>query len=308
MDACHLAQTYVSYLKEVRGVCTQNVRASSLELERFLAYLCGADATDLAVVAPSEVERYLTTRCAHLKPASARRVVSLLKDFFAFLAQRQLIPHNPIALFPLPKLPQGTPLPKALTVEEVDALFSATSHNPDPFLAARDFALLAALYALALRASEAVQLTLRDVNLLCNVVTVRHSKTGRQRQLPLPQAVRQAFARYLAYRHDFAAKSNVSSQAFFLSRRGGPLHPHTLWLWLDTYRKKAGIPRKISPHQLRHSCATHMIADSGWPLPLVSQWLGHQKHDSTLLYTHLLQDDLASAITRHPRRLKGDAL
>lgn len=306
MDAGALSRAYLDHLRDVRGICPRSIAATGREIDRFLAALSPAgQALDLATVTADQAQRYLQVRCRDRHPATAYTVVSAIKRFFAFLDLYGHIPANPIAALPLPQLPKGVPLPKALAFQEVEALFLAARDHSDPFFAARDFALFAAFYGLALRTAEAAALSLADVDFAQSVATIRHAKSACERQVPLPEPVSHAFQRYLPHRQHCLADPSVSSRgdlprAFFLSHRGTPLHAHMFWNWLDAYRQRAGISRRISPHQLRHSCATHMVTLCRWPLPLVSQWLGHERQQSTLLYTHLALDDFTAALSLHP--------
>jgi len=201
--------------------------------------------------------------------------VYCLKNYFVFLEEMGCKAPDHKLLREKPPLPDT----HILTVKEVKNLFAATAKKPQ--LAARDKAVLACLYHLGLRAGEAANLKPADLDFLENLAFVEKSKTGRQRQVPISESARQIFWHYLADR--------VEKGDCFLQGLKGNLTANGLEQIVKRIAKQARLKKRIYPHLLRHSIASHLLK-SGMPLKQVSRFLGHQSLESTQRYTHLAHE------------------
>lgn len=168
-----------------------------------------------------------------------------------------------------------------LTLEEIKFLFETTKKRPK--FKNRDQAVLGCLYHLGLRASEATNLTLEDIDLENNLVFIRKSKTGYQRQVPISETLKTIFEKYLQTRMLFFSMDN---NYFLLGLKGKLTANGSIPQILNKLAKETQISKRIHPHVLRHSIATHLL-QNGMPLDKVSQFLGHKNIGSTERYTHL---------------------
>lgn len=166
-----------------------------------------------------------------------------------------------------------------LTKEEIKILFKATQKRSQYHQ--RDQAVLGCLYHLALRASEAINLKIKDVDFENKLVFIEKSKTGHQRQVPMNESVTAIFKSYLNQRN------NLNPNDYFLTGQRGKLKSvNSIETILKAITKQSGLQKRIYPHLLRHSIATHLLVN-GMPLEKVSQFLGHKNIGSTQRYTHV---------------------
>jgi len=198
-----------------------------------------------------------------------------LKNYFTFLEES----GRKAPAYKLLKEKEHLPEIHILTVEEVKQLFAATGKKPQ--LAARDKAVLVCLYHLGMRAGEAANLKPEDLDFTENLAFVAKSKTGRQRQVPISESARQIFWHYLADR--------VEKGDCFLQGLKGNLTANGLEQIVKRIAKQARLKKRIYPHLLRHSIASHLLK-GGMPLKQVSRFLGHQSLESTQRYTHLAHE------------------
>jgi integrase/recombinase XerD len=206
----------------------------------------------------------------------ARRTAAV-KSFYAFLTSERLAPSDPTEQIDSPKVDRY--LPKALTPDQVDDLLELPLRQPTPERL-RDKAMLELLYATGLRVSELVALNVRDVTL----TSVRCAgKGGRERTLPLAGSAQTALEEYLDIARPQLARSNPQKvDALFLNHRGKRLTRQGFWLILKHYAEELGL-NDLTPHTLRHSFATHMIAN-GTDLKAVQTLLGHASLSTTQIY------------------------
>jgi site-specific recombinase XerD len=167
-----------------------------------------------------------------------------------------------------------------LTTEEIKILFQSTQKRP--YYHHRDQAVLGSLYHLALRASEAVNLKIKDIDFENKLVFIEKSKTGHQRQVPMNESVTAIFKSYLSQRKD----SKAISDFLLIGQRGKLKSVCSVESILKVITQQSGLQKRVYPHLLRHSIATHLL-QNGMPLEKVSQFLGHKNIGSTQRYTHI---------------------
>lgn len=220
------------------------------------------------------------------------RVVTILRGFYRCLVSRlKMQPQdNPMAqLGPVKKAPHK--IPAILSRREVKRLLKAP--RTDTILGLRDRALLTLLCATGIRASECADLKDQHVDLDMRLIYVT-GKGGHQRSVAVGPNVTKTLARYRA------ARGRVGrNAAFFKSRRGGGLTRYAIYERVKTYAHRARIRKHVTPHTLRHTCATHLVS-SGEDLIRVRDLLGHQCLSSTQLYLHVTARDLREAADNHP--------
>jgi integrase/recombinase XerD len=241
-----------------------------------------------------------TTQSARGRPLSPVTICSYLgtvRAFFSFLAKRGVLLTNPAAGLPLPRVRK---LPRvALTQAEACRLVETPSVLTA--VGQRNRALLETLYGTGIRLSECVRVDLTDVDLGEGTLLVRCGKGRKDRLLPFPARAAAALDLYLRESRPGLARG-ASEPALFLSRDGRRLKPISVQFVVWWHAKRAGIRSRISPHMLRHACATHLLR-GGADVRHIQELLGHERLETTAVYTRVEIQDLKDALTRaHPRQ------
>ena len=234
------------------------------------------------------------------------RALVAVRSFHRFCVDEGFVATDPSEEVGAPRVPQG--LPKALTEGEVDALL-ATVDGDDP-RALRDHAILETLYATGVRISELVGLDREDLDLEDGLVRV-FGKGSKERVVPIGRSARQAIVEYLARGRpalERPATRRVSGDPLLLNVRGGRLTRQSCWKLVTTAGERVGIaPGTLSPHVLRHSCATHML-EHGADIRVVQELLGHASLSTTQVYTKVSPERLRAVYElAHPRTKVGPA-
>lgn len=232
----------------------------------------------------------------HARPSVHNRV-SAIRAFLADLRERGAIRSSPAAGLALPKLPRR--LPKLFTEDQASALLDEpegkASSRETPLTRAADRAALELLYGGGLRVSELCALRVGDLDLGTGLARVT-GKGGKERVVPVGEAAVAAARDYLGLR-----RGAGRDEPLLLGRRGGPAGPRALQRLLKERLRAAGLPMDLSPHKLRHACATHLLAN-GADLRHVQEQLGHASLSTTQIYTHLTLSKLREVHRRaHPR-------
>lgn len=235
------------------------------------------------------------------RPTTVRRKAAALRAFYRFLRSEGWRSDDPTAALRAPRRPRRAPV--VLRRDEVERLLAAP-RGGDP-LALRDRALLELLYACGLRASEAAGLDLADVDPQEALVRVR-GKGEKERLVPVGRVALAALDRWLAHgRPRLVGASN--ERALFVNARGGRLTRQGVYAIVRRHARSAGLARKLGPHTLRHTFATHLLA-GGCDLRTVQELLGHADVTTTQIYTQLATDRLREDYYRaHPRALREAA-
>lgn len=224
------------------------------------------------------------------------RKLAAVKALFHFLKEEGRCPQDPTESLASPR--PGKALPRVLSPSEVQRLLDLSAANPSPE-GKRDRAMLELLYAAGFRVSELVSLNVEDVDLKEGVVRCL-GKGGKERQVPIHEAAVQALKDYIANGRPKLAL-NPRERALFLNRMGERLTRQGLWQIVKNYARQAGIASKVTPHVLRHSCATHLLS-GGADLRTVQEILGHKHISTTQIYTHLSTQFIRDSYDRaHPR-------
>lgn len=295
---------FADYVALELQASTHTCSAYRRDLDRYGDYLKMEGIEAPQAVTPQVVESYLTA-CRTgsdgrrpLAASSAARMLSTLRSFHSFLVWEGTSSDNPAARVARPK--QSVRLPEALTVDEVSRLLKACSGQRP--IDVRNRALLELLYGTGARISEAVSLAIDDIDLDADQPIVRVMGKGRkERIVPLGTYACQALQRYLVtVRPQFASRGQ-GSPALFLNTLGRPLSRQSAWGVLRQIAAAAGIDRRVSPHTLRHSFATHML-EGGADVRVVQELLGHASVVTTQIYTRVTAQMLREvyALT-HPR-------
>jgi integrase/recombinase XerD len=285
------------YLAAERGMAKNTVLAYQRDLVKYREWVAGGGLANY--LAPSV--RELTNYLAYLKegglaaPSVARNLIAT-KMFYRFLRLEERVEKNTVELLSSPRLWER--IPQVLSPESVENLLNAP-RNEDRFYL-RDRALLETLYATGSRASEVVNLQLADLHLDSSFCKCT-GKGSKQRVVPLAAPAISALKIYLQELRPTLTQGDTANSWVFVSKGGKRLTREMLWILVKKYVRRAGLNAKVSPHTLRHSFATHLLA-GGADLRTVQELLGHANIRTTQHYTHVDRNRL-QAIHRqfHPR-------
>lgn len=292
------------YLQSERGLADNTVQAYGRDLDRFAKWCGLIRLADYTAPTLSDLARYLGfLHDEALAPPSIARHLVALKMFYRFLRIEERADAAAVDLLGSPKLWER--VPQVLPPGAVESLLGAPQPGDRFFL--RDRALLETLYATGCRASEVVGLKIPDVYLdsaFCRCI----GKGSKQRVVPLGRPAVAALRAYLEAPGGTGGRAAAPDTHVFVSKSGRPLTRILLWALIKKYCKRAGLPHTVSPHTLRHSFATHLLA-GGADLRTVQELLGHASINTTQHYTHVDRDRLKAIHNRyHPRgRSDGDA-
>lgn len=289
-------EPFLQYLRAECGVAVNTVKAYSADVTRFVAW-----AREAGRPGPHDVDLPLLTQyLAHLherglKSVSASRHLVSLKMFFRFLVLEGVLAESAVELLSSPKLWQT--LPKVLGPDMVEQLLNAP--GADDRWRLRDRALLCVLYATGCRASEICGLTMRDLHLdegWCRCI----GKGNKERLVNLNPVARAALEAYLTHERPELARED-STDSVFLTRSGKAITRVVVWRLVTRYARRTGCRGKVSPHTLRHSFATHMLA-GGAEIRALQELLGHANIATTQIYTHVEHSRLKAVHKKfHPR-------
>lgn len=300
---------YLDHLAVERGLSGHTLAAYRRDLARYTAHLTSLGRTTPAEVTEADVRAFVlqvrTGGDGHtpLAPSSTARVVAAVHGWHRFCVLEGLAPHDPARDVRPPAQPRR--LPKAIPPEDVARLLDAAGLGDGP-VPLRDRALLELLYATGARISEVVGLDLDDLALDDGASAARLLGKGRkERVVPVGSYAREALEAYLVRARPVLAAAGRGTPAVFLNTRGGRLSRQSAWAVLRTAAQRSGIARAddVSPHTLRHSFATHLLA-GGADVRVVQELLGHASVTTTQIYTQVTQDTLREVyVAAHPRAL-----
>ncbi len=279
-DAVRWREAFVRYLRSECHLADNSVMAYERDLRRFFDWLRGRRMAGLGISELSDYPAWLTAQ--ELAPASISRHVVSLKVFFRYLQLEGVLADNQAELLGTQKLWQR--VPTVLSQSEIEALLTAP-RPPRPWWR-RDRAMLELLYATGCRVSELSILRPRDVH-LSERYCICHGKGDKQRVVPLGRKAVEAIETYVQQeRMKLVERRETPSQFLLLSSRGGRLRRERIWELLKLYAKQAGCTAELSPHSVRHTFATHLLA-GGADLRQVQEMLGHASIATTQIYTHV---------------------
>lgn len=291
---------FLAYLEFERGLSRNTLEAYRSDLLQLGAFL-GRRGVDVTAVEHSDLSAFLADLAAGgeerppVAPATLQRKAACLRSFYRHLRREGILDRDPTADLRAPRKSQR--LPQVLSRDEVARLLSAP-RGTDP-AALRDRALLELMYACGLRASEAIGLDVRDVDLEIGVLRAR-GKGSKERMVPVGREAITATRVYVERgRPAFVGLREESH--LFVNRRGGGLTRQGLYKIVQRHARAVGLDDRMSPHTLRHTFATHLLA-GGCDLRSLQEMLGHADIATTQIYTHLSAQRLKDAYFKaHPR-------
>ena len=299
-DPAELVSRYVDELR-ARRYSDSSLEKAQIELPRLIHHLRENGVADARAVSEAHLVAYArhleqrtTRRGTLLAPASRASTLSTVRRFFSFLASRGLILRDPARGVPLPRSPR---LPRGILTESQARRLMAAPFPGGP-VGKRDRAILELLYGTGIRLGEAVRADVTDLEVRQRILLVRSGKGKKDRIVPVPGRAAIALGRYLAEARPELVKR--ADPALFVSRHGGRLSLMGLRVIVKRHGRAIGV--ELTPHALRHTCATHLLR-GGADIRHVQELLGHRSLATTALYTRVAIEDLRQLIARaHPRR------
>jgi len=297
------ARQYLEHVRVEKRLAARTLTLYTLDLERLAAFAETAG-QPLLQLTSAHIRRFVAQM--HAGGRSGRGIALILsgwRGFFAWAARQGLVPHNPVQDVRAPKAPK--PLPKALPVDDAVRLAEHEQPGADPWLEARDAAIVELLYGCGLRVGELVGLDVAPspaahqqgrgwVDLQAGEAHV-FGKGSKRRSVPVGRAAAEALRAWLAVR------GPSQEAALFIGQRGTRLSAQSVWLRLRQRSQTAGLSTPVHPHMLRHSFASHLLQSSG-DLRAVQELLGHANITTTQVYTRLDFQHLAQVYDQaHPR-------
>jgi integrase/recombinase XerD len=288
--------SFCAYLEFERGLSPRTIAAYRHDVVRLAEWLTAKGVGGAAGAGVAELREYAyQLKDRGLQPTSIRRNLAAIRTYFAFLIAEGLILADPTERIDLPRTTRR--LPNVLNREEVERLLEAP--DPGDALYWRDKALLEFAYASGVRVSELIGVKVRDVDVEEGFALV-FGKGSRERLVPVGRAALRAM---LVYRREVRPRlaRSGSEGTLVLNARGRPLSRMGVWKILRRQVERAGIGKRVSPHTLRHSFATHML-EGGADLAAVQELLGHADISTTQVYTHVEREYLREVHRQfHPR-------
>lgn len=286
---------FLHYLVVEKGLSSNTIEAYSHDLNRFLMYLQQREIAELHQVSKGDIRGFLLLlKKEGLSSKTLARILVSIRVFFRFLVEEAILSSSPAEEIDSPKIPRT--LPNILDLDEVERLLD----QPDQSLQGlRDRAMLELLYATGMRVSELMRLHLNHVHLEAGYVLL-FGKGSKERIVPIGDEAMRWVQRYLQESRRQLLKGR-ESDFLFISRYGKPMSRQQFWKSIKAYGKKAGIRKRITPHLLRHSFASHLL-ERGADLRSVQLMLGHVDISTTQIYTHVTGERLKKIHQQyHPR-------
>jgi integrase/recombinase XerD len=291
-----LLDQFLHYLIVEKGLSKNTIEAYSHGLTRFLKHLRGKGVQEIRDIDKFHVRGFLLAlRKKNLAAKSIVRNLVAIRTFFRFLIEEGILETNPVEELESPKVAKT--LPEILTLKEIEQILEQP--NLQTPLGIRDRAMLEMLYATGMRVSELTHLPTHQVNLEGGYVLL-YGKGSKERIVPLGSEAMKWVTQYLKTARGILAKRK-ESPSLFINRSGKGMSRQGVWKNLKDYGRRAGLRKRITPHLLRHSFASHLL-ERGADLRSVQMMLGHVDISTTQIYTHVTGERLKKIHQRyHPR-------
>lgn len=287
---------FIDYLSVERGFSQNTLLAYRRDLEQYLRFLKANGINSWEKAEDNVLSKFrLSLKNKGASTSTVSRKIYAIKTFYRFLLQEGKINYDPTLDLSAPKTIKK--LPSVLTVGDIEKLLQESEGEKIKNL--RDKAILEVLYATGIRVSELISLTIDDINLKVGYLKV-FGKGGKERIIPLGKKAIDSLKVYLEYSRPLLLKEKKNI-FLFLNNKGNKFTRQGIFYLLKFYSKKASLSKKIAPHTLRHSFATHLL-ERGADLRSVQEMLGHSNISTTQIYTHITRERLKEIYKKaHPR-------
>ncbi|HEO8419024.1 tyrosine recombinase XerC [Niallia sp. FSL W8-0635] len=290
-------QAFITYLQIEKNYSPYTIEFYTQDINQFFHFMKDQVIDKLEDVSPSDVRIYLTELFSQqLARKTIARKISSLRSFYRFLLREKVVENNPFSAVSIPKLEKR--LPDFFYEEELQQLFLSCDTNTP--LGLRNKALLELLYATGIRVGECTKIQLSDIDFSVSTVLVR-GKGQKERYVPFGSFAHQALEAYIKTGRNKLMKNTSTHSYLFVNYRGGILTDNGVRDILNKMMDTSSSQGKIHPHKLRHSFATHLLAN-GADMRTVQELLGHAFLTSTQIYTHVTNEYLKKTyMSYHPR-------
>lgn len=273
-------QSFIDFIRVEKGLAANSIAAYQRDLEKYNNYLKDKNITNVRNIFQKNISDFLFSLRGKISPVSISRLLSTLKVFHRFLLRDKIIDTDPSELIETPKTEKK--IPNFLSLDEVTKILNSLDLTKAQGI--RDKSILELMYATGLRVSEVSGLQLTDLNIDVGFLKCK-GKGSKERIVPLGKVAIEWLNKYLQQ-----ARGQLSGQKsptnLYLAQGGHKLSRQSIWKMINHIVRQAGIKKKVSPHTLRHSFATHLL-EGGADLRSVQEMLGHASITTTQIYTHV---------------------
>ena len=291
-------EIFNNYLSVERGYSNNTLEAYKNDILDFLKFLEKIHIKKIKNVSQDNIYDYIEIlNSKKYKNSTKSRKIASNKSFFKFLRSENYIQSNPFSGFTQPKI--SNKIPNIISIEEIDSLIEFSKNNNNNFQGYRDSTMIELMYATGMRVSELVNLNLSNIYSSDSIITTI-GKGDKQRNIPVYRKVITDIELYVStYRKKYA---KFETDALFITRLGKRMSRQAFWLIIKNIASTACISKKISPHMIRHSFATHLL-QGGASLKNVQDLLGHANIATTQIYTQLSNEYVKNSYNKyHPRK------
>ena len=292
-----LIKNFKNYLKIERNLSQNTITSYLFDLQKLNIFLEENNfSSNPSRIKESTLKKFVYKISKEIKPSSQARIISGIKRFFDFLILENILNENPLENIETPKI--GSKLPTTLTVKEIDKLIDSIDIKSKNKI--RNKAIIEILYSCGLRVSELITLKVSDLYFNESIIKVT-GKGNKERFVPISKGAIKYIEKYLNEIRIFQKIKKGSEDTLFLNERGSGLSRVMIYIILNDLKIKAEINKKIGPHTLRHSFATHLL-ENGADLITIQNMLGHENIVTTERYLHVNRKHLVESISKyHPR-------
>lgn len=292
-----LIKNFKNYLKIERNLSENTITSYLFDLQKLNIFLEENNfSSNPSYIKESTLKKFVYKISKEIKPSSQARIISGIKRFFDFLILENILNENPLENIETPKI--GSKLPTTLTVKEIDKLIDSIDIKSKNKI--RNKAIIEILYSCGLRVSELITLKVSDLYFNESIIKVT-GKGNKERFVPISKGAINYIEKYLNEIRIFQKIKKGSEDTLFLNERGNGLSRVMIYIILNDLKIKAEINKKIGPHTLRHSFATHLL-ENGADLITIQNMLGHENIVTTERYLHVNRKHLVESISKyHPR-------
>jgi len=288
---------FKNYLRIERNLSKNTITSYLFDLKKLNTFIKENNfSTNPTKIKESVLKEFIYKISNEIKPSSQARIISGIKRFFDYLIVENILTENPLENIETPKI--GSKLPVTLTLIEIDKLISSIEKKSKNKL--RNIAIIETLYSCGLRVSELISLKISDLYFNESVIKVT-GKGNKERFVPISKSAINYIDNYINKKRNFQKINKGSEDTLFLNERGSGLSRVMIYIILDNLKIIADIKKKIGPHTLRHSFATHLL-ENGADLITIQNMLGHENIVTTERYLHVNRKHLVESISKyHPR-------
>ena len=292
-----LIKNFKNYLKIERNLSKNTITSYLFDLQKLNIFLEENNfSSNPSNIKESTLKKFVYKISKEIKPSSQARIISGLKRFFDFLILENILIENPLKNIETPKI--GSKLPTTLTVKEIDKMIDNIDIKSKNKI--RNKAIIEILYSCGLRVSELITLKVSDLYFNESIIKVT-GKGNKERFVPISKGAINYIEKYLNEIRIFKKIKKGSEDTLFLNERGSGLSRVMIYIILNDLKIKAEINKKIGPHTLRHSFATHLL-ENGADLITIQNMLGHENIVTTERYLHVNRKHLVESVSKyHPR-------